>query len=585
MAVSYRFDIVDGPRSGEKIALKPGERTVIGRSKQGIDLLDPRVSTRHAELSWDQGRLWVQDLNSAMGTMVDGVAIGPDPVPLSDGHRLLVGDSVLLYIEERRLLPQWVYWVALVVLVASAPVFILRMVEIKTPWSKIHPVVDAGTAVNGHDGPLHPQGYTNLVPADRCFLRETLPLGAGSYVSRVTDQDGDQVSELWMSGRDWERIYTFAPNGSWELLGDLPGGCTFTPGAGNRPLTCDIRQYRFEAGIPFSPSAGRCARGSNKGHWELADRRNRYGGTLDGVFVWLPNREETGPAGAPRPYAVGVKDMDNLAGWLYERGIDEPVHFVVCEEMFKGMSAQVLTQSGRIELLKPGCGYSLELQGNRTDEGLTAGELPVAVAFTDTGRRILGEQISVFLGGSELSHFQSYQQQEWSQLASSTPALRTADFLVVPPPSVVRRTQLPREDPDLRLEPQVRLYGQTVPGLLRAATWVWTKPSTVLRTPCGEIVQIDARDVICPRPCLSGSTFMSINVPNHGGKFNVPYKDVRNQRFTTPDGKVEISVSVWVPGDLVTQAIAASVAARDTQACQQNTGPTTPPILRLNGGN
>jgi len=573
LAVSYRFDIVDGPRSGEKIALKPGDTTVIGRSKQGIDLLDPRVSTRHAELSWEDGRLFVQDLNSAMGTMVDGVAIGPDPVPISDGHRLLIGDSVLLYVEERRLLPQWVYAVALVVLVVSAPFFVLQVVEIGTPWSKLHPVFGAPEPVFGHDGPVHPHGVASVLPADRCFLRETQPLGGPSYVHRVSDQDGDQVSEVWMRGDAWERVYTFAPGGDWELLGEIPTGCLYTKGAGNRPLNCDIRQYTWEPGIPLTPGRERCARGSNKGHWELRDRRNAMGGSLDGVFVWLPNKEEGGPANAPRPYAVGVRGMENLAGWLYERGIEEPVHFVVCEEMFKGMGAQALTASGRIERLEPGCGYSLEVQGNAAEGGLTKGELPVAVAFTDTGRRILGDQVSVFLGGSRLDHFQSPQQRSWTRLFRSTPAHRTADYLYVPETSVVRRTTLPREDPDLSLDPNERLKGIAVPGRLRAATWVWTEPSTVLRTPCNAVVQVETNNYMCDRPCLTGSTFITINVPNHGGRFSIPYQDLRNKRFVTPDGKVEISVSVWVPDGLITQATAASVAVRDTEIC------TNTPIL------
>ena len=570
MAVNHRLDIVDGPRSGEKIPLKAGTAVVIGRTKQGVDLLDPRVSTRHAELSWSDDRLWVQDLNSATGTMVDGVAIGPEPVPLSDGHRLLIGDTVLKYVLQRRLLPQWVYWVALIVLVLSAPLFIIRVVEISTPWSQIHPTMRAPERVSGVDGqPLHPGGVGDLVPTDRCFLKETLPLGGGTNIHRVTDMNADQVSEIWVRGPSWERVYTFAADGEWRLLGELPPGCVFTNGAGMRPLSCDIRQYAFRPGIPFVAEEGRCAQGSNIGMYQLQEGRNELGGALDGVFVWMPNKEDTGPPNAPRPYAVGVRGLRNLAGWLYERGIQEDVHFIVCEEMLDGMGAQVLTGDGRIERIEPGCGYSLEVTGVGID-GETEGELPVAIAFTDTGRRLLGEQISVFLGGSELHHFQNPQQRQWVDLAKARPLHRTADYLVIPEPEVIRRTRLPAEDPDLELDPDQRLWGRVVPGKYRADTWVWRGDSAVLRTPCDAIVQVDTQAWMCPRPCLSGSTFMTIEVVEHGGSFVVPYDDLYGQVFRTPDGQVEVSVDVFTPVGLgVTQVVGASVAARDTQVCGQ----------------
>lgn len=565
MAVTYRFDIVDGSRIGDSIPLKAGQNLIIGRTKQGVDLLDPRVSTRHCELSWDEGRLWVQDLNSATGTMVDGVAIGPEPVPLSDGHRLLVGDTVLQFIEVRRLLPQWVYWVALVVLLISAPMFILQLIEITTPWSRVHPSIAAPDRVVGHDGgPVHPDGNAFLVPLDRCFLRETLPLGGASRVHKVNDHDKDGVSEIWMEGPNWERVYTFDARDQWKLLGQMPRSCTYTPGVGNRPLSCDIRQYQFRAGVPYQGGQSRCVQGSNKGSYVLQDRRNAFGGTLDGVYVWLPNVEEDGPAGAPRPYAVGNRNLDQLAGWLYDRGIQEPVHAVVCEEMFEGMGAHVITASGRIEKLDPGCGYSLEIRGNATDE-LTKGEAPLAVAFTDTGRRLIGEQVSVFLGGSELRHFQNAQQAEYSRIVSATPQYRTADYLVLPEGGAVRRTTLPREDPYLRLDPKERLGGVSVPGRRRADTWVWTRDneSHILRTPCNSIVQIDTFAPICPTPCLSSSVFMRISVPSNGGKFEIPYQDMKGRRFQTPDRQVEISVDIFTPPGLVSQVIAASVAARD----------------------
>jgi pSer/pThr/pTyr-binding forkhead associated (FHA) protein len=39
---------------------------------------DPSVSRKHAKLFKDQGAIWIQDLDSANGTVVNGLAIKPN---------------------------------------------------------------------------------------------------------------------------------------------------------------------------------------------------------------------------------------------------------------------------------------------------------------------------------------------------------------------------------------------------------------------------------------------------------------------------------------------------------------------------
>ena len=57
---------------------------------------DPGVSRRHLRLGVEAGSLFVEDLNSLNGTVLDGEAVPPfQPVPLGDGQELILGRGVL----------------------------------------------------------------------------------------------------------------------------------------------------------------------------------------------------------------------------------------------------------------------------------------------------------------------------------------------------------------------------------------------------------------------------------------------------------------------------------------------------------
>lgn len=60
---------------GRRIFLLPGEQLILGRGAQcmGPDaLLDPRMSRRHARLTATTDMLWIEDLGSRNGTLVEG---------------------------------------------------------------------------------------------------------------------------------------------------------------------------------------------------------------------------------------------------------------------------------------------------------------------------------------------------------------------------------------------------------------------------------------------------------------------------------------------------------------------------------
>lgn len=568
MAVTYKLDVQDGPRAGEKIALTKDGPLLIGRTKQGIDLLDPRVSTRHAQITWDVDRFWISDLGSATGTLVDGIAIGLEPVPMSPGTRVLIGDSTMVLSESRSILPQWVYWVALVVLALCTVPFINIIYDFSLPWHIKVPHATSDNPVNGPRGPVDPGGNARRVPLDRCFMQETFSDDRNTRIRRVTDFNQDGVDEIWIEGRNWERVYTFASDNSWELLGVLPRGCQNAPSASFPTLTCGVETWDWVPGVPYEAAEGECAKGSNLGQYKL--RRMR------GATVWIPEPGFGNQKGVPTPVQMGVKgttsrDRNNiLATWLSFRGVDEGVHYIVCEEMFPGMGAQVLTASGRIERLQPGCSTTVELSG--TMRGIKYGtRRPVAVAFTDTGRKDLIDKFNVYLGGSELLHFQNGVQKSWSTALSQTPTLDTATLLEFEPQGPVRNfPPIAKENPRIRRGTSLeRLGGLGVPGMRRAANWKWTKASSVLLTPCGEAVRVVTHGWRCGPPCVRNSTpFMTISqLP--GPTWEISYAQGFDQHLYGRGIEIEVDVMSG-SGNVVSQVVAASVGVRDTKVCSNS---------------
>jgi hypothetical protein len=100
--------------TGIRLALFTGESAtlVIGRADtlSGVmpDLdLEPYsgalsgLSRRHADLTWRDGRCWIEDLNSVNLTYLNQQRLAPQqPVPLKDGDRLRLGNVLLTYREN-----------------------------------------------------------------------------------------------------------------------------------------------------------------------------------------------------------------------------------------------------------------------------------------------------------------------------------------------------------------------------------------------------------------------------------------------------------------------------------------------------
>jgi hypothetical protein len=370
---------------GTVVPLDPAEPLPIGRSSKGLRLLDPLVSIQHARISFDERRGYVvTDLDSATGTWVDEQLIQNDSRPIGIGTRLRFGDTQF-EVQRVRRLPFWVLGVFTVLLLIGfstfSAVFVARLQPMKPLLKWTGPVRQSAALTS--DLIDVPHEYTRERGIDLRELR----------IRRVTDLDYNGLDEVWFRyGTHAEYLVSFDSEGRWIDLGSLPVDChdqaaeVGAPSDGFPVLDC--------AGVTYS----------------LVDGRYRATGHT-GLVAWVrPPSESPTPAAEPspegeapfdvaateslpRPLRVVMRDPSRLAGFLAERGVTEPVHYVLCEDAFPGIKAQVLTASGQLRPLSFGCVGGLYLSDPEAGR-------PVAAAFTAAGRDALLADVMSFYAGN-----------------------------------------------------------------------------------------------------------------------------------------------------------------------------------------
>ncbi len=68
------------------------EKTTIGRKEGNIIVRDPQMSRRHARITQDDDRFFIEDLNTINGTLVNGTVV-TDKQLLKQDDILLVGET------------------------------------------------------------------------------------------------------------------------------------------------------------------------------------------------------------------------------------------------------------------------------------------------------------------------------------------------------------------------------------------------------------------------------------------------------------------------------------------------------------
>lgn len=76
------------------------DSTTIGRNNQNkIIIKDPYISKNHLKIVKDEGDYYIEDLNSANGTFINGTKI-MDAVRLKNGDRIRLGQIEFLFVKR-----------------------------------------------------------------------------------------------------------------------------------------------------------------------------------------------------------------------------------------------------------------------------------------------------------------------------------------------------------------------------------------------------------------------------------------------------------------------------------------------------
>jgi signal transduction histidine kinase len=90
--------VLQGPDRGKKFELPSHEPQLIGRSSEALPITDTTVSRRHAELTPDDGKWYLRDLDSANGTFLNGRKLSAaERVQLSAGDQFRCGSTLMSF--------------------------------------------------------------------------------------------------------------------------------------------------------------------------------------------------------------------------------------------------------------------------------------------------------------------------------------------------------------------------------------------------------------------------------------------------------------------------------------------------------
>lgn len=410
MSSALDLVVLNGPHESEVVRLEPEEPLRIGRSGRGFQLVDPLVSLSHAEVTWEGDRYWIEDLGSATGTFVNDIRLSDKAVCLVPGMKVRFGETVVeVRPRPKSALLRVLGAVSALFLLVTAVNSVMRGIEVvyepQVLWFK--PVRQAG-------------GYpAKAIEIPESFIRRTGVDHRSLKIEQVTDHDDDGIDELWLSWQDGHEIVTFNDDGTWRVISELPMKCEekAVEIAEGLPAECYQDRARVRSELPEI-----CRGLDNRGFPALdcsgvTYRFDGAGYTISGIegpVVWLPPTEEVDDPkrstkkhkatkriplpGPPDPFIFTLSKEENLAGFLSERGIYEPIHYLICETAFEQLRPQVLTASGELKALDVGCIGDADIAG-ATKIADYGDVLPQMIAFTGNGYKALLDDLHTWMSG------------------------------------------------------------------------------------------------------------------------------------------------------------------------------------------
>jgi hypothetical protein len=290
----------------------------------------------------------------------------------------------------------------------------------------------------------------------------------------------------------------------------------------------------------------------------------------------MPNAANGLQQGGPFPYQFTFFKPDTLAGFLEARGIDEPVHFLVCEDFLPGLAPQVLMQSGEIKPLQWGCIREISLGGTMRDRWFGS-DLPKAIAFTSVGRQMLVEQTAIFLSGTPDAGFmQPWQESLWESI-QRPPESRSSVLLTFHSPDQGLFWGGAPEQDSLAVKGRLgRLkLADPLPSLGR--TWNGGEKIATLEARCGcSVLAVRTEDPVVSSGFSSGP-YLTIDEASDdcaglssgagGPPWTVPYQSGR-YRFGHNNIDVEVDLKM-TSGDQIAQVVSVGISYRTPYPCRE----------------
>jgi hypothetical protein len=551
MSSALDLVVLNGARMGDVVQLKPQQPLKLGRSLKGYQLIDPLVSLSHAEIAWEGDCYWLQDMGSATGTFLNDQRLADKPVMLAHGMRIRLGDTVLEVRARPKaaLMRMFGIAVAILVVMVSIQQYRANIVVDYDPTLKWHQAVHQGGA-----------GDSSRIDVPVAFIRETGVDNRGLKIDKVTDYDHDGVDEVWLSWKTGQRVITFLPDGGWRTIADLPMDCKERPRAGEETLPAECfansatikselpevcKQYGQATTFPDLDCSGATWRFTGAAYTPIAQ---------EGVVVWMPptkdvkddaKSKEEGKdvfvkepdVGYPVPFLFTLTRAGQLGGFLAERGINEPIHYLVCEDALPGMKPQVLTQSGEFVVLPVGCLGAIDLMGpKRATEFL---ELrPKMIAFSATGYRRLVSDLAVFLTGADDDSLMSSDKRKRFENIRKVPERRQGSYLLSFAGDELLTSAIAGEGPiPVSGRLQVSELVDSLPPRAYSITLDEARRYDI--EGCGDL-EVTAEEWHCSssKGCSASDTFMVLKNPGCGTnkELRVPYK---SGKYTFKDGFIE----------------------------------------------
>lgn len=534
--------VVNGPLEGETFSVDGP--VIIGRSRPGIVLPDHTVSIKHARIEPHGDALRLVDLGSKTGTRLNGRELEAEkPEPVDLGDRIAIGetefrvDSVANRVFGRALwlmVPAWALVVAALVVLyvaSGARPLVLEFSEpVQVPRSTTSLEVPPAFA------------RTHGLSLDRITLLD------------VRDDDRDGIDEIWLGKDERELVVTFDEQGTWRSRGEVPSGCTPRFADGVPQVDCGGTLYQLlqdryvpvlqEGVVVFlsgkarggvkapAEAAGKKAKKKKKskegGDEEPKGKKAKNGAREDGLLDVPLARGLNGPESLVA-YRVQLDRPSILSGFLSERGVHGPVHYILCEDQGLGHPAQVRLADGSFQPLTGGCGDALSLDGLQADA--FDGARVVGVAVNATGWNLLPRDLSITTTGASDDRMATEAQRRQLDAWSVLPRSAISYTLTA---RAIEQGFSPVAPEDHQLEP-ARMESPLRQRLAIGGSLLNRGIAELTAGSCTYRVRTEHFRCALIRGCLPGSTFVSVVEKGCGDArtvINVGYGDGITRRET-----------------------------------------------------